>query len=311
MPGIGVIHNPRSKKNKSNPERMGYLGYILGDRGESVATQSVEQIDDVMVEFKEREIDILAINGGDGSNHVTMSSMVRIYGDQPMPKICLLRGGTLNTIATGVGVFGRPEYIMYNLQHKYARREKFETTFRDLMCFNKDRYGFIFGSGVIGKFMETYYGTGTPSVWQGVKTLGIGVASAATGGKLAKYWFRLEPMRIVADDFELPWNEFACIGAGSVHQIGVGFTPWFRCEDEPHSFHVFVMHHKPYRYVPELLPLYIGRPQHPEKTYETIARKLLIEAENPFSYTIDGEMLRCEDGRMAIEVGPRVEIILR
>ena len=70
MPGIGIINNPHSRKNRKHPERMVSLGQIVGSEGKSVATQEILDIHEMARLYKEREIDILGINGGDGSNHV-------------------------------------------------------------------------------------------------------------------------------------------------------------------------------------------------------------------------------------------------
>ena len=44
MPGIGIVNNPHSRKNRKHPERMESLGYIVGTKGQSVATRQIEDI---------------------------------------------------------------------------------------------------------------------------------------------------------------------------------------------------------------------------------------------------------------------------
>ena len=82
MSGIGVISNPKSRKNKKDPELMKKLGYILGDNGISYQTNTIDDIYKVAEEFRKKKIDILCINGGDGTNHVTLSVFLQVYKEE-------------------------------------------------------------------------------------------------------------------------------------------------------------------------------------------------------------------------------------
>ena len=115
MPGIGVILNPYSKKFKKDPNRAKHMGFIVGDKASCKETEDLDDLRRVAEEFKTRDIDILAINGGDGTNHCTLTTFLQVYREKPLPKIALLRGGTLNTVARSVGVKGRSEDILSNL----------------------------------------------------------------------------------------------------------------------------------------------------------------------------------------------------
>ncbi len=308
MPGIGVINNPRSKQNRKHPERISKIGYMLGYEGKSESTWTFEALDDVLMEFKREDIDILAINGGDGSNHVTLTHMLQIWGDHPLPKISLLRGGTLNTISEACKIKGSTTWLLYNLAEKYGAGEPFETIHRDLLRIN-DHYGFLFGNGIIANFMDTYYESGTPSPSHGAAVLLRGVGSAITGGALAKKWTRKINARVVIDGEEISETSFTAIMAATIHEIGIGFTPWYRCEDEPGTFHVLLLTGSAMDVATQVPYIYFGRALHPKLGWDIVAKDVLIESEEPFGFTIDGDMHWSEDGRIHLGVGPRVEII--
>ena len=71
---------------------------------------------------QEGGVEILGLNGGDGTNHVTLSAFIRVYGDTPRSKNAFLRGGTMNTVDDACGIFGTPETPLYNLIEKYANQ---------------------------------------------------------------------------------------------------------------------------------------------------------------------------------------------
>lgn len=309
MPGIGIINNPKSKQNRKHPERIRMLGYILGSGGESKATHSFEELEECLLEFKRLEIDILAINGGDGSNHHTISRMIDLYGDQPLPRIALLRGGTLNTISRSFNIKGTPAGILHRVATKYAKGESFITKECDLLNVN-GMYSFLFGNGIVANFMKTYYDTGEPSPQHGVKVLVKGIASAAVGGKLAKSWFTPFRAKIWVDGEKLEAESFTSVLAGGMEDIGVGFKPWIRAFEVDRAFHSLFITCAPMTFLPEIPRFYFSRPMHPRAGTEAVCTHIRIEAEGPFWYNQDGDMHECEDGMMDIRVGPRVEVIV-
>ncbi|RJO69573.1 MAG: hypothetical protein C4523_06040 [Myxococcales bacterium] len=309
MAGIGVINNPRSRQNVRNPERIPKLGYILGGRGESKETRTFEELEDCLREFKRLSIDILAINGGDGSTHVTLTKLIEVYGEQPLPMIALLRGGTLNTISASFGIKGQPDYILYNIAAKYAEGAPFKTHETNLINAN-GKYSFLYGNGFVANFMQTYYATGRPSPSHGVAVMLRGVASIFTGAGLARRWFEPVQAVVTIDGETLPDRAFTAMLAATVENIGVGFRPWCRAFWEPDKFHAICFTSSPLSFAPDIPLVWFARPIHPRNAHEMLAKEMTIEAEKPFYYTQDGDMYTCEDGKMKIAIGPRVTIIV-
>ena len=69
MPGIGVVVNPHAKGNRSeSSDRERRMADILGSDGTVRVTATLDAVDQVAHEFVDRNIDILAICGGDGSS---------------------------------------------------------------------------------------------------------------------------------------------------------------------------------------------------------------------------------------------------
>ena len=80
MPGIGVVVNPHAKGNRSeSSDRERRMSDILGSDGSVRVTATLDAVDQVAHEFVDRNIDILAICGGDGSDHCTLTAFHRVY----------------------------------------------------------------------------------------------------------------------------------------------------------------------------------------------------------------------------------------
>jgi len=100
VPGIGVVVNPHAKGNRSeSSDREKRMAEILGGDGAVRITSTLEAVDQVAHEFADRNIDILAICGGDGSDHCTLTAFHKVYAGRPLPLLLPLRAGTINYIA--------------------------------------------------------------------------------------------------------------------------------------------------------------------------------------------------------------------
>lgn len=313
MPGIGIISNPNSRRNRRHPEQMRRLAYVLGKDDVDVTTKSVDDVDTVAKRFRDAEIDILALNGGDGTNHVSLSSFIRVYGDQPLPMIALLRGGTMNTIANAIGIAGTPNALLVNIVEKHYLGQPFEISERDLLKVTDDTgpsYGFIFGTGVISNFLSIYYGTGRPSPTTAVVLMARTLASSFVRGAMMRAMAAPVSGDLIADGE--PWESgtFLTIGASTIDQIGLGFRPFIRCEAKPGYFHVVTIKSSPLRTFALLPRFRMGKPLPQDFAPDTVAKKLVFESEAPIEYTIDGDLHRA-DKRITLETGPRLRVIVK
>lgn len=308
MPGIGVILNPHSKRYRKNPEKLKRMGFIIGDKGDFVPTKDLSDIRVVAEEFKKKEIDILALSGGDGTNHRTLTTFIEVYGKKPLPKITFLRGGTLNTIAFSCGISGSPEKILANLLYKYHEDEPFETTEIDIMKIN-GTYGFLWGVGLIYRFMEEYYRNGIPSPLQAAWILAKSIGSAAINGPFACRLFERIDAEVMIDGKGWPFKNYSAIFAGSVEYLGLGFRVFYLAP-EPRQFHAIGFSLPPrsvLRYVPHML---IGRPSGCPDLVENSSSEMVVKLSKPQGYTIDGDMHPPTD-RFTIRTGPRLTVIVK
>ena len=307
MPGIGVITNPRSRQNKRDPAGMRRLGYLIGSRGSAEATRSLDDLYRVCEEFKKEQIDILGISGGDGTLHHTLTAMIKTYGEQPLPQVAILRGGTMNTIANSLGIKGAPSKLLFELVDRYHNDEPFDTFEREILAVG-DAYGFIFGGGVISNFLELYYGTGRPSPSTAAKLLLRSILSAAVGGRLSKKMSRRFRARVTVDGDVWARDDFMAVAAACVREVGLGFKPFYRCEERPHSFALLGIHvATALGFCLELPRIWRGRPMRRDKAIDAVASEVLFENDE-IPYIVDGDTYLAK-GSLRLANGPRVRFI--
>ena len=237
MAGIGVITNPRSRKNRKDPRRAQQLAYVMGEKGQLYAPGDLHALDDVAKHFLEREIDVLAINGGDGTVHVVLSAFVRVYGDRPLPRIAILRGGTMNTVASGIGIRGRPESLLGRLVDRYHSGLPLAVGERNLMRV-EDHVGFLFGNGFVTRFMTVYYEGTEPTPWKAVRMVMRCVFSTFVRGSYIRRMVAPTSVEVEVDGRKWPHKQYLAMVAGTVNSIGFQVRPFTRVSRHPHHIEI-------------------------------------------------------------------------
>jgi len=311
MGGIGVILNPRSKRNLQDPQAALRLARTLGDHGVVRAAHSRDDLARIAEDFRKLQIDVLGISGGDGTNYVTITGFLDVYEGEPLPPLAFLRGGTFNTVANAVGVpRGRPDGLLERLIQRYVerKREPLHWVERHVMRIG-DHCGFLFGTGAIYNYIAEYNRAEVRNPTWAAEVLLRASAQVAMGQPtpIAERWAG----RVTFDEGDaFPERDYLAIGAGTVDQIGLGFSPFYRSGDQPGCFHVLGIHTSALGFVRKLPDIWRARPMGEEHTYERVARRAVLEARSGVvRYMCDGDVHE-HPGPLVIETGPRVKILI-
>ncbi len=307
MAGIGVITNPHSRRNRRNPELARQLAYILGERGTLQMPRDLEALDEVARRFLEREVEVVAINGGDGTNHRVLSALLRVYGEQPLPIIAMLRGGTMNTAAHGLGIKGSPEALLGQLTSLYASGAPMPLTERNLVLVD-DNAGFIFGNGLISRFLEAYYKGSEPSPAKAAWLLAKAIGSAVVQGPFIRELAAPIQAEVRLDGRLWPSLPWTTIGVSTVDDIGLGFRPFHQVLQHPGTLQAVGIGCTPMRFAKALPTIYRGQAVADPAVITGLGEELVISAEGPQSYMIDGDFHQGGQ-RIVVRLGPRVRLV--
>ncbi|MFH1874648.1 MAG: diacylglycerol kinase family protein [Pseudomonadota bacterium] len=310
MPGIGIIVNPHSRGHRKDPTKAERLGFIVGEKGSCHTTKDLNQVEQLARQFKQHKIEILGISGGDGTNHKTLTTFLNVYGDQKLPKIAFLRGGTMNNLANCLNIKGTSEKILSNLILKYHEEIPFEETEIDLLKIN-DSYGFIFGMGVVSRFIDVYdqHKNGDPTPWRAIRLLGQAVGSCLLNtGFSIKLCERFDA-QITVDGKTGPFKNYNMIMAGTIEELGFKFRPICHARKNPGQFHLVALSATPLQLLYTLPPAFLARELRPENSFDIIGKKATIELDIPHRYTVDGDTPE-ESSKINIEVGQRLKVIV-
>lgn len=311
MSGIAVISNPHSRGNRKNPVISEEIRAILGADGMVLETASIAEIDGVVEQCLRQNVDIIAINGGDGTLHSCISRIAPMYAEagRELPLVALLRGGTMNTIAKGMKtISGTPLSIISRVADKYRRGERFFVAERHALDINDGQeLGFLFGIGLPANFLDAYYEGKTTGPAKGAYVLGRLVMSTMIWGPYARKVFHRVPAFVAAGGGESPYENYTAIMAATVTEIGLGFSLFSRTLERENNFLVIAAAISPISYVAQLGSIYTGAPLK-GAVFEKTTNEALIELRSDTSYMIDGDVKRGIQ-KFRLRAGPKVKFI--
>ncbi len=312
MPGIAVVSNPRSRQNRRNPALSGQMSYMLGKKGKVAQPHSRDELVQQARQFRDDGVDIVAVNGGDGTLHVVLTAFIEAYEGEPIPPIAILRGGTMNTIARGIGIFGSPPEILSALLLRYHTDQPLPLAERTILKVEggeKPEYGFLFGNGILSNFLQEHYAMPDPSPFYAAILLGRAVLSALVGGQLIQRIARPAICEVEVDGEKWPGNSYLTVAAGSVDDIGFGFRPFYESLRHPGRMHALGFACGPVALVKSLPRIRMALPIDDPEIYSAVPTTMVLRAEQPIPIMIDGDFHPAGQV-VTVSSGPRIRFVL-
>ena len=311
MSGIGVVTNPRSRRNLRDPRMAERLAVLVGDRGEVAQPKDAAELLACARSFRERGIDVLAVNGGDGTIHAVLTTFLAVWEDTPLPPIVILPGGTMNNVAHEVRLRGSAEAVLARLLSHGAAFDAVPRLQRNLLCVPGDQpqYGFLFGNGLISNFLEVYYEAKEPSpLWAGW-LLFLGVCSALVGGDLFRRLMRPVEVEVEVDGVAWPWRSYLTVTAGTMANMGLDFRPFPKAAQSPGFLQILGFACSPLRVVWELPRIRTARAPASPDIGNALGTRVTMKSNRPLAFMIDGDFHMGGDN-LELRVGPAITILL-
>ena len=155
MPRIGVISNPKSQFNRQ--DGLTSVTSTLEDftNVQHEVLSDFAELDDMVDRLIRDDVEIVAVNGGDGTVQAVLTALTQRGDDDVTPKLAVLQGGMTNVIAKDVGMSGKPAkalgQLIDKLQDKKNKGCSIEEMERSLIGLVIDDekapvYGMFFGA---------------------------------------------------------------------------------------------------------------------------------------------------------------------
>lgn len=305
MGAVVVINNPNAKLNRRCTDRYEQLAKILGDEGTIYQTRRPEETASLAEKVAREDVDILAVCGGDGTLHHTLTAFINAYGGDFPPMLLPLKGGTMNTIYKSVGCRDGAERNLAALLAKRRRGEAFEVARRNIINVS-GKYAFLFGNGIGANILMHYYSGPHDGVRQALRTAFDVIAAPVFRTKdYARLYGRLE-IEGTVDGKPVPFHNMLAVLAGTVKDIGIGAKPFYRAEETEGKFQAIFIGFGALQAAANAIRIFQGKPFW-GRVADELATHATVKAKEPFAYFLDGEVY--EAASLELKPGPAIRVI--
>jgi len=313
MKPIGIILNPSARMNKKTSAKIiDELKIIFGDIAMVCPTSNKEETADVIREFNKQELKFLLISGGDGTICNVLTSFINLSGQDELPIIVPLMGGTINMIGADVGLRENQLSVCRKLNNLINNNEKIPVTERGLLeindsNFSQSNFGFTWIDGLLYRFMLDYYiqGAGVQvASMLAIKTILMSIADSKNG------LFKQVDSSVYIDDKELPNKEHIFIISSCLKKFVFGFNIFNERPEPGISFNTVYMREPFLRESRHKIPLGLYKGLKSDDSGNFINQSVTnLRIQRNKGYIIDGEIYEHDrETEIRITPGPKVNI---
>ena len=339
-------HKPKDVVLLCNPQAGGRWR-ALADVLDSEEAKSVRRIvTDEIADVRQALVNVgqrarlVCIYGGDGTIYHVINEMLRNQAPgEPMPRLALLGGGTMNVTGRMCGMTASPGENFRAIMHAYLTDQLLwrEVPVVEVRAGSQSSYGFTFGMGPLVRLLDRYE-NGTKGKLAAL-SLGVRAIAAAVSPIKTAMSGLFEDMHasVVADGSELPYHRFTAVFANTTGAINRSVEPFTdpRTRDTFH-FLAYAVTSREFALLTPLLargklpfdrselanPLAAWRllstvasgkgplPRDPRYVNHPAQNLHIYAAAEPI-YTIDGEVLHTGGLPLQVKLGPSLQLALR
>ncbi|HJX66565.1 MAG TPA: diacylglycerol kinase family protein [Polyangia bacterium] len=315
---VAVVTNPNAGKNTPRAGLGRVISSILATPRWTYNPETLSALEGTAKQLGRDRPDILVIAGGDGTVHQTLSKVLLEHERSPatpIPQILIIPIGTMNNLATTLGLTKHPAVkLAESLAAKIRENRPLDVTQLNPFKIN-DEFGFLYGTGLPVNFLQKYY---EDPKRRGPKraikvilaTLGNEIVSLLTFRKSKQILTRPVHAKITLPEGNqppvAPFMTHTGILCASIDGVGLGCRAMPQARSQPGCFMLRSTHLSFWGLVASLGPLWAGLPL--PATFDAVVPHLTIDYQEPTIATVDGDMKppRISD---VITCGPTVAFI--
>lgn len=311
---VGLISNRQSGRNHRDFAKICQVLADYPDVFHCDTTTSHELIQ-ILQQFVQQGVQILAINGGDGTVQATLTALLQQPNFPIFPLLAILPSGTTNMTAGDVGLRGSPPQALSKLLAWSRQPQKpvhvIQRPILRVQTSDACRFGMFFGAGAIIRGIELchqqLYTLGLRNEWApGLATLRILAAIA-----------RRDPAYIAPVPMSVGLNQqapercqdYLAVLVSSLERLFLGLRPYWGRESGA-LFYTAIRAH-PKRALWALPPLFWGRPNRfgtRENGYHSHNLNH-VQLRLNSRFTLDGELFSNQNGWVRISPTEQLSFI--
>jgi hypothetical protein len=251
---------------------MGSIRAVLQDYPETLHAEAarVADLESILGDFARREVDLVVVNGGDGTVHSALTELCNGDAFERMPAIAVLATGMTNLIALDVGLEGRPETALARLLDRVGAGADLTRVSRHLLSLTTGPqqpplHGMFFGTAGFHQAVriarKEVHPTGARGSFAFAMSLSLAIWRALSGRRSNQQGplFQGQDMTIDLDGVRQSGERYFLVLATTLRRLIMGLMPFWG--DGAGQIRYTSVAFPPVRLARALLPVLRGRPR--------------------------------------------------
>lgn len=308
---IDVIVNMNARLYRQRPSHIRKLKRACEGKAELHLSESLEELQTLAHRIASRGSDYVFLSGGDGSFMAGVTALSRAFGEQKIPRLALLPGGTVATVARNWGFSGNPERCLQSLlEHRDQLRTSRRPTLRVISTHKgaqQTRIGFIFGTGLVAKFFDVYYAEGAKGYSGAARIVARIFAESFVGGSYARRV--LDPMActLEVNGQPLAQDAWSLICAAVVRDLGIHMQVTYRAGEELSRPHLIASSLPPHQLGPRAPLVLAGKSIGGKGHFDDLVDEFRIRFPKAGHFVLDGDILVAQE--IHVRAGPPIDVV--
>jgi diacylglycerol kinase family enzyme len=308
---MDVIVNTTAHRFAARPELLDQVRRVVGHRARLHATSTLAELEQAAARIAAEGSALVALTGGDGTFMAGLTALARAFGERPLPKIALIAGGTVATVARNWSPRAEPAAL---IDRVLTEGPGVRTTTRPTLRVvgdggaSGDRLGFIFGTGLVAAFFDLYYAAGGRGYGAAARIVARIFAESFVGGAYARRV--LEPLAcsLEADGELLAPRAWSLVCASVVPNLGLHMLVNYRAGEDLARPHLVASALGPRSLGPRMPLVLAGKSIGGGDHFDGLVRSFTVRfGADAGPYVLDGEVLRARE--VEVRAGPPIRVV--
>ena len=315
---FGLISGPGYHNRKGGLERLQKVLSQYPDLPHRIV-HTPQDVDEAVNEYLTMNLDVIGINGGDGTLGMVVTNLIRRDLGPRLPRLVALAGGRTNMSHGDLGLRGEPHRALKRLIPWLACPDGSATTVERTAlavqrCPEDDPlYGFFVGAAAIYRASQKIWDKRSQTRLPGMKTVlgtAVHVSSLLTRLLVGKNPFPPTSIEVRVDDEPMDETRYTVLFVTTLDRMALGFKPFWSSSRAPLRLTTIAHAHR--HFLRAALAGIRGRPNKyltREHGFEShTGWSITLGIEEPV--TLDGEVVTpLENQPLLITSGPRLTFI--
>ncbi len=311
-----IFNNMNSGKNRKYRYNKDKFLQFVPDDFRIIDAYSLNDLNEAVHVIKDEGINMLMVNGGDGTLQQLLTALINAMPADSLPIILPLRGGTSNTVQGAIGVRKNPIDTVKILLKHLELYDKGEDSISSLsvkplkLTDSKYgiKYGFTFTNGLVYRVQKLYTEQENPTFTTVINLITSTIGGYAIGHTGTKKYYSKINAELYIDGNRYPEQRYLLMFAAVFQRLLLWFKPFYQPEKKGiNNFYFIASAVDPWIAIKNLRAFTTGK-EIPPHTFNGVPSNVRINAE--CGYALDGELVNDEYTDIILEEGPLLKFFV-